>query len=81
MPSTTSTNRPTLMQRLFFNHPATVGESYGTHFLFALRFSARLMKAAGAALLHALVPAVCEHTASQEIRKLHAELTARSGHS
>jgi hypothetical protein len=36
-----------------------------------------LLKAAGAALLHAFVPALCETTASQAIMDMHAEISAR----
>jgi len=61
----------------FTAHPAEVGESYLEHLAFALRFSTRLFRAGAAALLHALIPALCETTASDEIKALHAELTAR----
>ena len=49
-----------MMQRLFLSHPHKVGEGYFEHMLFAFTFSGRLFKAAGAALLHAFVPALCE---------------------
>ena len=35
---------------LFTEHPASVDESYGEHFMFALRSSTMLFAAAGAAL-------------------------------
>lgn len=66
-----------MMQRLFLAHPQRVGEGYFEHMLFALTFSGRLFKAAGAALLHAFVPALCETTASQSIMNMHAEIAAR----
>jgi hypothetical protein len=44
---------------------------------FAVTFSGRLAKAAGAALLHAFVPALCETTASQAIIDMHGEIAAR----
>jgi hypothetical protein len=66
-----------MMQRLFLAHPHKVGENYLEHMLFALTFSGRLFKAAGAALLHAFVPALCETTASQAIVDMHAEIVAR----
>ncbi|WP_438816480.1 DUF6356 family protein [Taklimakanibacter deserti] len=66
-----------MMQRLFFAHPHKVGEGYFEHMLFALTFSGRLFKAAGAAFLHAFVPALCETTASQAIIDMHAEIAAR----
>jgi hypothetical protein len=54
-----------------------VGEGYFEHMLFAFRFSGRLFKAAGAALVHGLVPALCETTASQSIINMHSEIAAR----
>jgi hypothetical protein len=66
-----------MMQRLFLSHPHKVGESYFEHMLFAFTFSGRLLKAAGAALVHAFIPALCETTASQAIMDMHAEIAAR----
>ena len=63
--------------RAFTAHPATVGESYLQHFCFALRFSLRLFAAAGAALIHALVPACFETTASDLIKRMHDDLSQR----
>ncbi|QBF30304.1 DUF6356 family protein [Thalassococcus sp. S3] len=64
----------------FTAHPAEVGESYGTHFVFALRFAGRLFAAGGAALVHAVIPALCETTASRAVRDMHEALGDRSGH-
>ena len=66
-----------MMQRLFLAHPHKVGEGYFEHMVFAFTFSGRLAKAAGAALLHAFVPALCETTASQAIIDMHSEIAAR----
>ena len=66
-----------MMQRLFFAHPHKVGEGYFEHMRFAFTFSGRLFKAAGAALLHAFVPALCQTTASQAIIDMHKEIAAR----
>ena len=69
----------TFFARTFLNHPATVGESYLQHFAFALRFSGLLFMAGGAALVHALVPAFCQTTASRSIKTLHHDITTRAG--
>ena len=58
------------LNRLFVSHPRSVGESYVEHAWFALRFSAMLFAAALAALIHALVPAMFERTASAIVRDL-----------
>ena len=62
-----------MINRLFLDHPASVDESYGAHFLFALRFSVTLFGAALAALVHALVPALFEKTASRMVAGLYAQ--------
>ena len=61
----------------FTEHPASVGESYLQHFAFALRFSGKLFCAGGAALVHALVPAFFETTASRLIKEMVTEMDRR----
>ena len=61
----------------FVEHPATVGESYWEHFLFAGRTGCILLGAAGAALVHAVFPFLCESTASKTINALHSKMSAR----
>lgn len=58
---------------LFTAHPASVDESFGAHFLFALRFAALLFAAAGAALVHAILPFLFEKTASRIVARLYAK--------
>jgi len=65
-----------LLQRHFTEHPAAVDETYVEHFRVAARFARRLALAAGAAAVHAVVPSLCEKTASQQICKLHVEMTS-----
>ncbi|MEM9046600.1 MAG: DUF6356 family protein [Pseudomonadota bacterium] len=55
----------------FTSHPASVDETYGEHFLFGLRFAAKLGFAAFAALVHAILPFAFEKTASKIIRELY----------
>lgn len=61
-----------MIRRVFLDHPASVDETYGQHFLFALGFSLKLFVAAFAALLHAFIPAACERTASRIVAGLYA---------
>ena len=61
-----------MINRIFFQHPQSVDESYFEHMWFALRFAALLICAAGAALIHAFIPAACEKTASKIIATLYA---------
>ena len=60
-----------MIARLFLDHPAKVDETFFEHMLFALRFAGLLFLAAGAALVHALVPCLCEKTASGIIKTLY----------
>ena len=62
---------------LFTAHPGSVGESFGAHFLFAMRFSAWLFVAAGAAFVHALMPFLFERTASRIIARLYRRTHGR----
>lgn len=62
---------------LFLAHPRAIGESYIEHGFFALGIAARLAQAAGAALVHAVIPGLCQTTASQVILDMHAGIVAR----
>ncbi|MEM8578794.1 MAG: DUF6356 family protein [Pseudomonadota bacterium] len=61
----------------FTAHPAQVGESYLGHLSVAAGFAFRLALAAGAALVHALLPWLFERTASDIVMRLSAKLSAR----
>lgn len=65
------------IRALFLDHPASVEESYFQHMRFAFGFAFWLTLAAGAALTHALVPALCEKTASNIIRRLYTRIAFR----
>ena len=64
-------------QRLFIEHPHSVDETYFQHMKFALKFSLTLFWAAGAALIHAFVPALCEKTASEKICAMYDRIKSR----
>ena len=68
----------TRLARLFIDHPASVDETYFGHMAFAAWFAGRLFMAAGAALIHALLPFLFESTASTIIRELY-ERTHKRG--
>lgn len=69
-----------LLSHVFLAHPASVNETYVQHMRFAFGFAGALAVAAGAALVHAFVPALCETTASRIVKRLHARLSARHTH-
>lgn len=68
-----------MITRMFFDHPASVDESYAEHARFAFGFSMKLFAAAGAALVHALIPCLFEKTASGIIADLYKR-THNRGH-
>mgnify|MGYP001547392637 FL=1 len=68
-----------MITRLFFDHPSSVDETYGQHARFAFTFSLKLFAAAGAALVHAVIPCLFEKTASRIIGDLYAR-THNRGH-
>jgi Family of unknown function (DUF6356) len=65
------------LDRVFLAHPRTVGEGYLEHSAFALRIATRLLLAGMAALLHAVVPCLCETTASRIVLAMNADIVAR----
>ncbi len=64
-------------RRLFIDHPASVDETYGEHFVAAMRYAGRMAVCAGAAAVHAVVPGLCCTTASERIHELNDEMQAR----
>ncbi len=68
---------PNMLDRLFFQHPHSVDESYLEHFRFALGFGGALLLAGMAATVHALLPFLFETTASRIIKRLHARIVHR----
>lgn len=66
-----------MLRHLFLDHPRHVGESYFGHMRFALGFAGALAVAAMAAVVHAVVPALCEHTASGIVRDLESRTRGR----
>lgn len=65
------------LSKLFTAHPEAAGESYLEHMAFAFGFSRRLFGAAFAALIHGVVPALHETTASRTVLGMGDELRDR----
>jgi len=63
-----------MLHRLFFDHPTSVGETYGEHFQFASSVGWTMLAGGAAAFVHALIPALCETTASRAIARLNHRL-------
>lgn len=60
-----------MFSRIFLDHPAKVDETFLEHMVFALKFAGLLFAAAGAALIHAIIPCLFEKTASGIIARLY----------
>jgi hypothetical protein len=58
----------------FNEHPATVGETYGQHFLMAMGFSLAMLRAAFCCALHAVFPFLCEKSGSRCIEGLYERM-------
>jgi hypothetical protein len=63
--------------RPFTQHPASVGESYGEHFVAACTFSIKMITGGLACLAHALFPFLFVHTGSNCVTQLHGKMLAR----
>jgi hypothetical protein len=66
-----------MFRRLFLSHPQQAGESYFQHQRVALSFALPLLGAGLAATVHSIIPGLCETTAGDIIRRLHARLERR----
>ncbi|MDO7844490.1 DUF6356 family protein [Sphingomonas immobilis] len=66
-----------MFRRLFLDHPASVGESYGEHFGVATRTGMTMIGAGLAALVHGLLPFAFKTTGSRTIIRLHTEIAQK----
>ena len=62
-------------RKLFLDHPASVGETYGEHAVFAASVGWTMFVGSLACFVHALVPALFPTTGSNAIMKLHERVT------
>jgi hypothetical protein len=62
------------MLQLFTEHPATVGESYLEHLLFAGMFGCRMLAGGVACCIHGVLPFLFLRTGSRIVLDLHAVL-------
>lgn len=62
-----------MISKVFLDHPKSVDETYLEHARFAGKFSLKLFGAGFAALIHALIPAMFDKTASRMIAEMYAK--------
>ncbi len=63
-----------MIQRLFTEHPATVGESYFEHMGMAFSFAGPMFLGACACAIHAVFPFLCLTTGSETVKRLHGRM-------
>jgi hypothetical protein len=64
--------------RIFTEHPDSVGETYGQHFVVAMGFGVRMIGAGIACLVHACLPFLFVRTGSTNVARLHEVMSARA---
>lgn len=62
--------------KLFTEHPASVGETYGEHLMMASGFGIRMVLGGIACLIHGLLPFLFVKTGSAQISGLHETMVA-----
>ena len=68
-----------MFDKLFLDHPADLGESYGEHFHEASGFGLAMIGGGVACLVHALVPGVFKTRGSDTVAGLHDRLVRKRG--
>jgi hypothetical protein len=63
-----------IIQRLFRDHPESVGETYLQHLLQASYFGVRMLIAGLACLIHAIFPCLFTTTGRTAISELHSKM-------
>jgi Family of unknown function (DUF6356) len=68
---------PSRVKTMFLAHPEALNETYLQHLRHAMSYSGRLFAAGFCAFAHALLPFLFEKTASNAIKSMYGEMTAR----
>jgi hypothetical protein len=71
------TERGGVAERMFLEHPRSLGMSWAAHGVGAIRIGARLVGAGIACMIHALVPGWFTETAGKTITGMHAHMMDR----
>lgn len=70
-------NRAGMADRLFLDHPRSLGMSWVGHGVGALAIGARLVGAGCACVIHAVIPGLFTQTAGKTITDMHAHMMKR----
>ena len=66
-----------MFDRLFHEHPKSLGMSWAGHGIGALKIGARMIGAGAACIVHAVVPGLFTETAGRTVVDLHEHMTKR----
>jgi hypothetical protein len=66
-----------MIERLFLDHPRSLGMSWASHGAGAVAIGARMIGAGAACMVHALVPGLFTETAGRTVVDLHEHMTKR----
>ena len=66
-----------MVRKLFTEHPAEVGESYGEHFRAAGGFGVNMIGGGIACVVHAVVPGLFITTGSGTVNRLYQQMVAK----
>ena len=75
-----ASGRKGVLNRLFFDHPHSLGMSWGSHGAGALKVGFQLIGAGCAAIIHGLIPGLFGETASRTVTRVyeHIQQTRRA---
>ena len=81
--ATTQTNedRAGVMHRLFVEHPRSLGMSWFSHGVGAVKIGAELIGAGCAAIIHAVVPGFFTETAGRTVARIYDHIQSRKADS
>ena len=66
-----------MLKRLFSEHPAEVGESYGEHLRAAGGFGLKMIGGGIACVVHAVIPGLFITTGSGTVNRLYQQMVAK----
>ena len=70
-------NRPGVLNRLFLDHPHSLGMTWASHGTGAVKIGAELIGAGCAAIVHALVPGWFTETAGRTVTRIYDHIQQR----
>ena len=73
----TGSGRHSLLDRLFFEHPRSIGMTWASHAAGAVKIGAELIGAGCAAIIHALVPGWFTETAGRTVTRIYDHIQER----